>query len=187
MSRYKGWLLWGWGLIPGVAQASDQIAAGHAGISLPIFDIAQGVVSGGVAAEQAEDLPDGATPGGVGLRLRGSESLFARGVAGMYGSQAADAPTATLSFYVGGGLEYHYRDLGKLSPYVSGYVGVLFVSSPEAPPAVVEVGGGFGAEYFLTPSMSLAWEYRLGVAFQGSASPTAIGTGGSGLLLNLYF
>ena len=174
------------GLPTGVL-AGEQVDAGHAGVSLPIFDITRGVVSGGVAADGVESLPEGTSAGGVGLRLRGSDTLFIRGVAGMYGTQPTGTPTATLSFYVGGGLEYHYRDLGKLSPYVSGYAGVLFVSSPEAPPAVVEVGGGFGAEYFLTQSLSLAWEYRLGLAFQGSASPTSISTGGSGLLLNVYY
>lgn len=140
---------------------------------------------------------------GVALRgmfLFGMDNKTTKGAAGF-----TDETDNTMSFGIGGGLEYHLPLASRVSPYFGGQLSVS-TSSETYTPSVFTGGTassvkststsfGFGAiagvEYFFNQNISLAAEYQLGVAFNSFSNPNSselkLGFQTAGLTFAVYF
>lgn len=156
--------------------------------------------------------------GGVGVKYFVESDLAVRGMLGFGVDNETtkgavgytDSTENTVSFGVGGAVEYHLPLASHVSPYVGGEI--LFMTSTETrtpsvftgspfggPSAPSEkttstgfgLGGVAGVEYFFNRNISLAAEYQLGIAFNNYSNPGRnkfrAGFQTAGLTLAVYF
>ena len=162
--------------------------------------------------------------GGIGLKyylapmmaLRGSIGIgyYSKTTKGAPGS--TDEKQSTTEIPIGAGLEYHVLNAKNVSMYLGGELGVglssastsesVPVGNPErstsASTTTFGIGGILGVEYFVSQSMSVAGEYRLGFSTSSGSveaksggvsvktdlpTETRFGTGTATLTVAIYF
>ncbi len=104
----------------------------------------------------------------------------------MFGLSSFSNGATVTDMRFGGGAEYHWQGT-KVSPYVAGQL--VFASLDSAGETTeITVFGGFGAEYWIERTLSIAGEAGLAyMKISNGADITGFATGQSSLRLTYYF
>lgn len=135
-----------------------------------------------------------------GMLLFGMDNNTTKGTAGF-----TDATDNTLSFGIGGGLEYHLPVSSSVSPYLGGVLQFITSSNTVTPSVFTGgtatstktsqtnfgIGGVAGVEYFFNKNISLSAEYQFGISFANQTNPDMntlqLGFQTAGLTFAVYF
>lgn len=141
--------------------------------------------------------------GGLGGKYwLSSQSAVAVGI--NTAARSAVSSTSELTLGLFGQYEYHFLPKGQLSPYLAGSINLSYgvkedTGSSGAKVSRTSFGAGIsaiiGAEFFITPAISLAGQQAFGVSYTQSPSVYVpqltqerwdVGLGSSSLILHVY-